>query len=125
MPLCCFGVGQHLLQVGVIKIVMQAALPRRYEETAAGSGAAPLSIQPIGGDAFSAPAVSQALQEAGHKVETEVLAPLQRWHEVYSQLTVRLRRGGWVAWMGGWRAWQLGQGHLLPWQLVPVPLSQA
>lgn len=31
MPLCCFGVGQHLLQVGVIKIVMQAALPRRYE----------------------------------------------------------------------------------------------
>ena len=93
---------------------MQAALPRRYEETTAGGGAAPLGIQPIGGDAFSAPAVSQAMQEAGHKVETEVLAPLQRWHEVYSQLTVRPWMGGRL---GGWRAWRLGQGHLQPWQL--------
>ena len=80
---------------------MQAALPRRYEETAAGSGAAPLGIQPIGGDAFSAPAVSQAVQEAGNKIETEVLAPLQRWQEVYNQLAV----SGWVGgWVGGWVA---------------------
>jgi hypothetical protein len=81
----------------VIKTVMQAALPRRYEETAAGGGAAPIGIQPIGGGAFSAPAVSQAMQEAGHKIETEVLAPLQRWQDVYSQLTVGLWGGGmWV-----------------------------
>lgn len=74
--------------VGAIRGVMAAPLPLRFQETAAGSGGASSGPSAIGGDGFSAHAMSRAVQEATHKTEAEVLAPLQRWHDVYTQLAV-------------------------------------
>lgn len=74
-------------QAAAIKAVMAAPLPRRFEETAAAAGGA-TSGGTIGGDGFSSDALARAMQGAGHKLEGEVLAPLQRWQEVYGTLAV-------------------------------------
>ena len=47
----------------------------------------PCSLQ-VGGPNFKADALSRVANESGHKLETEVLAPLTRWQDVHLQLAV-------------------------------------
>lgn len=42
----------------------------------------------VGGPNFKADALSRVGNESGHKLETEVLAPLTRWQDVHMQLLV-------------------------------------
>ena len=44
----------------------------------------------VGGPNFKADALSRVANESGHKLETEVLAPLTRWQDVHLQLVVSM-----------------------------------
>ncbi|KAL4457824.1 hypothetical protein ABPG75_012689 [Micractinium tetrahymenae] len=74
-----------------IKLVMSAPLPVRWEETAAGAGGATAAPQPIGGSSFSGEVIARSFADAGHRLESEVLSPLARWQEVFTQLGTRYR----------------------------------
>lgn len=50
--------------------------------------ACPASCLQVGGPNFKADALSRVANESGHKLETEVLAPLTRWQDVHLQLVV-------------------------------------
>lgn len=74
--------------LNTVQAVMSAPLPRPHEETAGGGAAAAHGAGLIGGEGFSAEAMGSAAADVSHKSEAEVLAPLQRWSGVYSQLGV-------------------------------------
>lgn len=73
---------------------MAVPLPQAYQGVASGSAATPTSValDLVGGTGADVQGVSRAGNEAGHKLETEVLAPLSRWQQVHRQLQVRLAR---------------------------------
>ena len=48
----------------------------------------PSCLLQVGGPGFAADPIAASIQEAGHRTETEVLAPLRRWQEVHQQLGV-------------------------------------
>ena len=111
------------------KNVMSLPLPQTYEDTAASVGAAAAAATCVGGPHFKADALSRVGNESGHKLETEVLAPLTRWQDVHLQLAVSERRkersGGWGC-VGRWRglagsALPLAQSLLLCRPLPPPP----
>lgn len=70
------------------KTTMTLPLPQTYEDTNGGAGSATSSLNLVGGPTFKADTVSRVTNESGHKLETEVLAPLTRWQEVHLQLAV-------------------------------------
>ena len=70
------------------KTAMSLPLPQTYEDTNNGAGTATASLNLVGGPNFKAETVSRVANESGHKLETEVLAPLQRWQDVHAQLAV-------------------------------------
>lgn len=72
--------------------VMVVPLPQAYQGVASGTAATPTTatLDLVGGDVHG---VSRAGNEASHKLETEVLAPLVRWQQVHRQLQVRLVGG--------------------------------
>ena len=75
------------------KAVMTLPLPLTYEHSNDGAGSAVAVMHVVGGPNFKAETVSRVGNEAGHKLETEVLAPLQRWQDVHLQLAVSARGG--------------------------------
>jgi hypothetical protein len=85
--------------LGTTKATMTLALPQTYDDSNAGAGGtAVVALHMVGGPNFNSDAVSRVTNESGHKLETEVLAPLQRWQDVHGQLAVSAGRrvGGWV-----------------------------
>ena len=90
--------------LGTTKATMTLALPQTYDDSNAGAGGtAVVALHMVGGPNFNSDAVSRVTNESGHKLETEVLAPLQRWQDVHGQLAVSAGRRA-----GGWRDGQLG-----------------
>lgn len=86
------------------------------------------ALSQVGGPHFKADALSRMGNESGHKLETEVLAPLTRWQDVHMQLLVSARRlNGHVGglWMvpvasrvAGWfvlAGWLSGWAVVRPW----------
>lgn len=73
------------------KTVMSLPLPQTFEETNAGAGGAAVALHQVGGPNFKADALSRVANESGHKLETEVLAPLTRWQDVHLQLVARFK----------------------------------
>ena len=71
------------------KAVMSLPLPQTYDDSNAGAGGAASALHQVGGPGFKAEALSRVGNESGHKLETEVLAPLTRWQDVHLQLVVR------------------------------------
>lgn len=84
------------------KSVLSAPLPRVYEETAGGK-VVPLNasqgqgqvVLPIGGTDFNAEELAKISKETSKKLESEVLAPMERWMNAYNLVQVR-GRGGWM-----------------------------
>ena len=85
------------------KAVLSAPLPRVYEETHAGkvvplnasqaSGAggqqgAGQVVMPIGGTDFNAEELAKISKETSKKIESEVLAPMERWMNAYNLVQV-------------------------------------
>jgi hypothetical protein len=70
------------------KATMTMPLPQTYDESNGGLGSAAAALNLVGGPSFKADAVSRVGNDSGHKLETEVLAPLTRWQEVHLQLAV-------------------------------------
>lgn len=70
------------------KGTMTMPLPQTYDESNGGLGSATAALNLVGGPSFKADAVSRVGNDSGHKLETEVLAPLTRWQEVHMQLAV-------------------------------------
>lgn len=79
------------------KAVLSAPLPRVYEETqggkvvplnasSAGQGAV---VLPIGGTDFNAEELAKISKETSKKLESEVLAPMERWMNAYALVQVR------------------------------------
>ena len=60
--------------------------------------------EPAGGVGFSSDTLGRAVQEAGHTVDAEVLAPMQRWLEMHAQLAVSWLRGSGVKRGSNWEA---------------------
>ncbi|KAI7840379.1 hypothetical protein COHA_005922 [Chlorella ohadii] len=73
------------------KTVMSLPLPQTFEDTNAGAGGAAVALHQVGGPNFKADALSRVANESGHKLETEVLAPLTRWQDVHLQLVARFK----------------------------------
>jgi hypothetical protein len=81
--------------LGTTKAVLSAPLPRVYEETGGGKvvpvsasqagGQAPL---PIGGADFNAEELAKIGKDVCKKLESEVLAPMERWMNAYSLVQV-------------------------------------
>lgn len=84
---------------------MSAPLPRVYEETGGGkvvpvsngpvTGAAPNSgagLTPIGGTDFSSEEIGKVAKETGKKLESEVLAPMERWMNAFSLVQTRMKK---------------------------------
>lgn len=83
---------------------MASPLPRVYEETGGGkvvpiatgptsSGAAPsgpAALSPIGGTDFNAEEMAKVAKETGKKLESEVLAPMERWMNAFSLVQNRM-----------------------------------
>lgn len=78
------------------KAVLSAPLPRVYEETqggkvvplnasAAGQGSV---VLPIGGTDFNAEELAKISKETSKKLESEVLAPMERWMNAYALVQV-------------------------------------
>lgn len=80
------------------KSVMSAPLPRVYEETgggkvvAVGAGPNAQAVMPIGGTDFSAEELARVSKETGKKLESEVLAPMERWMNAYSLVASRMSK---------------------------------
>lgn len=73
------------------KTTMTLPLPQTYEDNNNGAGSATGALNLVGGPGFKADIVSRVGNESGHKLETEVLAPLTRWQEVHLQLLARFK----------------------------------
>jgi hypothetical protein len=73
------------------KATMTMPLPQTYDESNGGLGSAAAALNLVGGPSFKADAVSRVGNDSGHKLETEVLAPLTRWQEVHLQLAARFK----------------------------------
>ena len=74
---------------------MSAPLPRVYEETGGGkvvpvnaSQGAGQVVLPIGGMDFNAEEIAKIAKETGKKLESEVLAPMERWMNAYNLVVV-------------------------------------
>lgn len=87
------------------KVVLASPLPRVYEETGAGKvvplataadgAAAPntsAAMSPIGGTDFSGEELARVAKETGKKLESEVLAPMERWMNAFSLVHNRMRK---------------------------------
>lgn len=82
------------------KAVLSAPLPRVYEETqggkvvplnasSAGQGAV---VLPIGGTDFNAEELAKISKETSKKLESEVLAPMERWMNAYALVQNRMNK---------------------------------
>ena len=87
------------------KIVLSSPLPRVYEETGGGKvvPVTPASIPgsdaqgtsvllPIGGSDFSGEELARVSKETGKKLESEVLAPMERWLNAFALVQNRMRK---------------------------------
>lgn len=94
------------------KAVLSAPLPRVYEESgggkvvpvsssqaapAASGGGAPApagapALLPIGGNDFNAEDLAKIAKETGKKLESEVLAPMERWMNAYNLVQNRMTK---------------------------------
>lgn len=77
------------------KAVLSAPLPRVYEETSGGkvvplsaSQGAGQAVLPIGGTDFNAEELAKISKETSKKLESEVLAPMERWMNAYNLVQV-------------------------------------
>lgn len=78
---------------------MSSPLPRVFEETGGGkvvpvpTGTVGTSgIAPIGGNDFSPEELARISKETGSKLETEVLAPMERWMNAFSLVQNRMTK---------------------------------
>lgn len=107
------------------KAVMSAPLPRVYEE-AGGGKVVPVSAAgqsggqpgPIGGVDFNSEEIAKISKETGKKLESEVLAPMERWMNAYNLVVVS--RAGWgrLRVCGAERAGESQELHLI-WAAPP------
>lgn len=82
------------------RLVMTAPLPRVFDEmgggkvVAVGAGAADggAVVVPIGGLDFNAEELSRLSKETGRKLESEVLAPMERWMNAYALVQNRMKK---------------------------------
>jgi hypothetical protein len=88
------------------KVVLASPLPRVYEETsggkvvpvaaaAAADGAAPntsAAMTPIGGADFCGEELARVAKETGKKLESEVLAPMERWMNAFALVHNRMKK---------------------------------
>ena len=78
------------------KAILSAPLPRVYEETGGGK-VVPVNasqgqgqvVMPIGGADFNAEELAKIAKDTGKKLESEVLAPMERWMNAYNLVQVR------------------------------------
>lgn len=75
--------------------MLSAPLPRVYEETSGGkvvplnaSQGAGQVVLPIGGTDFNAEELAKISKETSKKLESEVLAPMERWMNAYNLVQV-------------------------------------
>ncbi|PSC69221.1 TBC1 domain family member 2A [Micractinium conductrix] len=83
------------------KAVLSAPLPRVYEETQGGK-VVPLNasnahgggalLLPIGGTDFNAEELAKISKETSKKLESEVLAPMERWMNAYALVQNRMNK---------------------------------
>lgn len=82
------------------KVVLTSSLPRVFEETGGGK-VIPVAIgpvcgqsgnSPIGGLDFSPEELARISKETGSKIETEVLAPMERWMNAFSLVQNRMTK---------------------------------
>ena len=73
--------------------VLSSPLPRIFTKAAAGSGSPPAALEhgPIGGD-FAPDALGAALTEASHKLQDNVLAPMERWRIGFGTVARQMAR---------------------------------
>ncbi|KAI3436754.1 hypothetical protein D9Q98_006166 [Chlorella vulgaris] len=83
--------GANAELLSTTKATMTLPLPNTYEDSNAGAGSATSSLNLVGGPHFKADTVGRVTNESGHKLETEVLAPLTRWQDVHLQLAARYK----------------------------------
>lgn len=88
------------------KIVLTSPLPRVYEETGGGKvvpvpiaghpggvpGNTSAGLVPIGGTDFSPEEISRISKETGKKLESEVLAPMERWMNAFALVQNRMKK---------------------------------
>jgi hypothetical protein len=81
------------------KVVLTSSLPRVFEETGGGKlvpvatgPIGPSGISPIGGLDFSPEELARISKETGSKIETEVLAPMERWMNAFSLVQNRMSK---------------------------------
>ncbi|EFN51134.1 hypothetical protein CHLNCDRAFT_141336 [Chlorella variabilis] len=81
------------------KAVLSAPLPRVYEETSGGkvvplnaSQGAGQVVLPIGGTDFNAEELAKISKETSKKLESEVLAPMERWMNAYNLVQNRMNK---------------------------------
>ncbi|KAI8110690.1 hypothetical protein M9435_002364 [Picochlorum sp. BPE23] len=81
------------------KVVLTSSLPRVFEETGGGK-VVPVPTGPvgssgvaaIGGGDFSPEELARISKETGSKIETEVLAPMERWMNAFSLVQNRMSK---------------------------------
>ena len=82
------------------KVVLTSSLPRIFEETGGGK-VVPVAIGPVCGQSGSAPIggldfspeeLARISKETGSKIETEVLAPMERWMNAFSLVQNRMTK---------------------------------
>lgn len=81
------------------KVVLTSPLPRVFEETGGGK-VVPVAMgpagtsgsAPIGGGDFSPEELARISKETGSKIETEVLAPMERWMNAFSLVQNRMTK---------------------------------
>lgn len=85
--------------------MLSSPLPRVYEETGGGKvvpvapngvtgipGNTAAALLPIGGSDFSAEELARISKETAKKVETEVLAPMERWLNAFALVQNRMKK---------------------------------
>ncbi len=84
------------------KVVLASPLPRVYEETGGGkvvpvgpagvAGNSSAAMMAIGGTDFSAEELARISKETGKKLESEVLAPMERWLNAFALVHNRMKK---------------------------------
>lgn len=83
------------------KVILSAPLPRVYEETGGGkvvpvsasqAGSPSGVVLPIGGTDFNAEELAKISKDTGKKLESEVLAPMERWMNAYNLVQNRMSK---------------------------------
>jgi BAR domain len=95
----------YLLFTGLLltsKVVLASPLPRVYEETGGGkvvpvgpagvAGNSSAAMLAIGGTDFSAEELARISKETGKKLESEVLAPMERWLNAFALVHNRMKK---------------------------------